>query len=143
MGNSKGKSGQSGRTYAREVDSATFREVLLVLAGQRQEDWPDAHLIGVLEAFSVAYRGKPLDLPIGLKAVVDDPRWRFLILCIRKPAIWQDLMAIVYSELSDKQKIEEIIKLAAANGINLTEEQAAWFLAKSTGGGGGSSSGPC
>ncbi len=145
MGNSKGKSGQppKGHTFARDVDSGTFRDVLVVLAGKHEDGWPDPHLIGVLEAFSVVYRGKPFDLPLGLRAVCGDPRWRFLLLCIRKPAVWAALMQIVYSEQSDKQKIEAIIALAALHGITLTEEQAAWFLSKAGGSGGGSSSGPC
>lgn len=145
MGNSKGKSGgpSTGNTFAREVESTTFRDVLVVLAGEGKDAWPDAHLLGVLEAFSLSYRGKPFDLPIGCKPLVADPRWVFLLLCIRKPAVWIALMQIVYSDLSDKQKIEQIIALAALHGITLTEAQAAWFLAKSSGGGGGNSSGPC
>lgn len=145
MGNPKGKSGGApkGDTFARQVDSATFRDVLVVLAGEDEDAWPDPQLIGVLEAFSLSYRGKPFDLPLGCKALVGDPRWRFLIQCIRKPDVWVALMQIVYSDQSDKQKIEAIIALAALHGITLTEAQAAWFLSKASGGGGGNSTGPC
>ena len=122
-----GKKHGKVRPHAMRGDE--FRKLLVALAGESEEDWPQQGLVQVLDVMRLAYRGKRLGLPRRLDALVNDARWVFLLACIRDRALWAALLEIVYSRrMSRDDKVAAIIALAARVGIDLTEEEAAFFL---------------
>jgi hypothetical protein len=106
-----------------------IREILVDLAGENEEVWPQRSLYSQLSTLREAYRGEELDLSRKLGDLTEDPRWLFLFQIIRDEALWTALLQVATEdETSPEERIRRIILLAAKVQIFLGEPDAEWFL---------------
>ena len=124
MGTSKEEVKYSGIA----IEDDAIRELLLELAGEDSTVWPERGLYDQLNTLRQSYRHKELELPRDLEELTRDPRWIFLFMIIRDPALWQALLAAATDhEASQEEKIRRIQRIAKTLGLTLDDLEADWF----------------